>query len=473
MGKAHQSQRDDKTEWRFSFSRAELILVTSWSQHQVYIYHILRLIKKQLITFCGGEEKTILSTYHVKTQMLWASEEKYEDFWEKENVLKSVDEILLNLVECLICKNIPNYFMPANNIMGHIDDSENFGKEIDFILKWVTEDCTSGLLKKAHPACLDCRAALRLKNSALLNVSCRFYAYNHNYFPDDGDVSKEVEKLKINLLKKDIGSLFKGLQSQVSLMRTRHRLKLDETKSMELEIGEYFRKSVEENDLGFTKVKYSTTSGVHFFRSLGIKANYIDELRNGYNSTDRNVEVTCENTSQNGLQHFPAIVFELLISRANEIYACPSYLYGLAFGANFHYVTEQDYQAALNLCEVGIKDRHRLLSSTALPFMFASDFAILYDRPMQTVMGFLLVFARVVISETLNPRVCLRMSTLMFLHYIRIQCFVRQRQLSRLSVQGAVEEFRRQQLSGGFHEDGQVLDYLVILASLRISGVIA
>ena len=111
--KAHPSHSDDKTEWRFSFSRAETVLVTSWTQHQIYIYHVLRLIKKSLIAFCGGQENTILSTYHFKTAMLWACEEKSKNFWNEQNLVSSVKEILLNLVECLIDKKISNFFIPA------------------------------------------------------------------------------------------------------------------------------------------------------------------------------------------------------------------------------------------------------------------------------------------------------------------------------------------------------------------------
>lgn len=58
--KAHPSNPGYETHWRFSFSVAEAILIHSWTDVQKYIYHVLRLIKNEVVECCGGEGKTAL-----------------------------------------------------------------------------------------------------------------------------------------------------------------------------------------------------------------------------------------------------------------------------------------------------------------------------------------------------------------------------------------------------------------------------
>ena len=60
VSKPHQSNPDDDIQWRFSFSLAEVILINSWSAVQKYIYHVLRLIKSDIVEQCGGEANTVL-----------------------------------------------------------------------------------------------------------------------------------------------------------------------------------------------------------------------------------------------------------------------------------------------------------------------------------------------------------------------------------------------------------------------------
>src|SRR6218665_1399950 len=81
VAKPHQSSPDDDTQWRFSFSHAEVILIHSWTDVQKYIYHILRLIKSDAVKACGGSDETFLCTYFFKTLMFWECERKPKEFW--------------------------------------------------------------------------------------------------------------------------------------------------------------------------------------------------------------------------------------------------------------------------------------------------------------------------------------------------------------------------------------------------------
>ena len=89
---SHNRVNSDPTEWRFSFSKAELIIIRSWTtvsedclphtSHTVFIE-----IKSRM-------DKTALCTYYFKTLMLWATEEKPPEFWYEHVLIDSVCELL-------------------------------------------------------------------------------------------------------------------------------------------------------------------------------------------------------------------------------------------------------------------------------------------------------------------------------------------------------------------------------------------
>src|SRR6218665_3945501 len=93
--KPHAKNPNDDTQWRYSFSQAETILIhNTWTDVQKYIYHLLRIIKRDAVMKCGGQDDTFVSTYYFKTLMLWACEEKPSKFWEERNIVPSVRELL-------------------------------------------------------------------------------------------------------------------------------------------------------------------------------------------------------------------------------------------------------------------------------------------------------------------------------------------------------------------------------------------
>src|SRR6218665_1153481 len=126
VAKVHSSCPNDETLFRFSFSAAEIVLVNSWSSEQKYIYHILRLIKTSVAKQCKDERmESAISSYTMKTLMLWASENKPQSFWSKNATTTSVTELLSELIEWLIEGRCQNYFIPSNNMfeytMGDIE----------------------------------------------------------------------------------------------------------------------------------------------------------------------------------------------------------------------------------------------------------------------------------------------------------------------------------------------------------------
>jgi len=77
----HQCKQDEwmgKHQWRLSFSRAEIVLINSWTPVQQIVYHMLRVyVKTERLTECADNPGAgTLSNYHIKTLMLWACELK-------------------------------------------------------------------------------------------------------------------------------------------------------------------------------------------------------------------------------------------------------------------------------------------------------------------------------------------------------------------------------------------------------------
>ena len=153
VAKPHHSSPNDDTQWRFSFSQAEVILIHSWTDVQKYIYHILRLIKSEVVKACGGSDETVLCTYFFKTLMFWECERKPKEFWEDENVEKSVSELLCIMIEWLIDGCCPNYFIPKSNMISASTERVDFSKEIQLFLIYTKSDIPqiTTIWPKAYP----------------------------------------------------------------------------------------------------------------------------------------------------------------------------------------------------------------------------------------------------------------------------------------------------------------------------------
>jgi len=84
---AHRLCRQDEltgqTQWRLSFSRAEIILINSWVPVQQIVYHMLRFFVKteRLSDITDSTGTEMLSNYHLKTLTLWACESKPNSWW--------------------------------------------------------------------------------------------------------------------------------------------------------------------------------------------------------------------------------------------------------------------------------------------------------------------------------------------------------------------------------------------------------
>ena len=113
-----------KNQWRLSFSRAEIVLINSWTPVQQIVYHMLRVFVKteRLTDNADSSGAGKLSNYHVKTLMLWASERKSKSWWTDDlNLVRICVGLLHILGEWLTVAWCPHYFI--NNYCNLTDNS--------------------------------------------------------------------------------------------------------------------------------------------------------------------------------------------------------------------------------------------------------------------------------------------------------------------------------------------------------------
>src|SRR6218665_1428561 len=127
----NRSCRDDVSQWRFSFSVAEVILLQSWTQTQQIVYHLLRFLsKRELIHKDCPKEDEVLCTYHLKTLMLWTVEEMPPEWWNSASLVKICSELFKRLAEWLKRRHCSNFFIPEANLF-HEPSSSKVIEKID------------------------------------------------------------------------------------------------------------------------------------------------------------------------------------------------------------------------------------------------------------------------------------------------------------------------------------------------------
>ena len=143
VAKPHDSNIGDDTEWRYSFSKAEIVLIHTWTAKQKHVYHILRLIKSELVQKLASDSRKVLSTYFIKTLMLWKCEDLRQEFWAQENLENIICKLLLFYIEWLIDKQCLSYFIPGYNMWEYVPDDGCFEEAVSLIMETIESlsDC--------------------------------------------------------------------------------------------------------------------------------------------------------------------------------------------------------------------------------------------------------------------------------------------------------------------------------------------
>ena len=108
-----------KMEWRISFATTErLIARTALANVQKQAYVAIKTLFHQKL-----KKLEILSSYHMKTVFFFTCERILESFWE-ENLFLCILFFLDFLIECIEKRNIPNFFIPENNLIDYITEEQ-------------------------------------------------------------------------------------------------------------------------------------------------------------------------------------------------------------------------------------------------------------------------------------------------------------------------------------------------------------
>ncbi|KAL3842927.1 hypothetical protein ACJMK2_020901 [Sinanodonta woodiana] len=111
----HEESPTKELEWRVSFSALEKRLLRKLTEAQLRSYLFFKSIYKLLLV-----EPNCLTSYMMKNVLLWVIETVPLDTWRFNNILQCVLALVDELAKCLQTRNIPNYFVPERNMIGHM-----------------------------------------------------------------------------------------------------------------------------------------------------------------------------------------------------------------------------------------------------------------------------------------------------------------------------------------------------------------
>jgi hypothetical protein len=110
--------KKDEPMWRLSFSRAETVLLNSWTPAQQIVYHMIRFFaqKELIVENSVSDEDKILCNYHIKTLMLWACELKPPEWWTGLSLVRICGKLLRQLTAWLEKTSCQQYFVTKCNL---------------------------------------------------------------------------------------------------------------------------------------------------------------------------------------------------------------------------------------------------------------------------------------------------------------------------------------------------------------------
>ena len=111
----HKLSSEPQYEWRLSFSVAEKVLAQSLTSFQKKAYILLKILHREYLS-----SPKIIATYHLKTILFWMCERRPESFWADSNMARCLFALLDELTACLSSHNLPNFFVPDNNMISHV-----------------------------------------------------------------------------------------------------------------------------------------------------------------------------------------------------------------------------------------------------------------------------------------------------------------------------------------------------------------
>lgn len=120
MAKPHPFTTNRLLEWRFSFSSAELLLSSVIKPWQKQCLMVLKALRRKHL-----QKPKVIASYHLKT-VLFRVLESLPERHLRESVSKGafLVKLLGELISCVRHKNLPNFFIPQNNMFRHYENKD-------------------------------------------------------------------------------------------------------------------------------------------------------------------------------------------------------------------------------------------------------------------------------------------------------------------------------------------------------------
>ncbi|XP_052773624.1 uncharacterized protein LOC128212288 [Mya arenaria] len=111
-----------KIEWRFSTSLMERLLVFDFTTSQMKVYTLLKMIRKSFIKPIVGDR---LSTFHLKTAMMFTIESYPPDIWREDQIIQCAIYCLTTLCRWLKLGYSPHFTISGVNLfVGKLNKDE-------------------------------------------------------------------------------------------------------------------------------------------------------------------------------------------------------------------------------------------------------------------------------------------------------------------------------------------------------------
>lgn len=98
-------------EWRLSFSFVEIEIFNNLIPKQRQLYGLLKYLFKELFS-----EVDLLSSYHIKTLMLWKIDRQPLEYWEGVHLVEFIVEMFSEMFSAVDSEYIPHLFIRGCNI---------------------------------------------------------------------------------------------------------------------------------------------------------------------------------------------------------------------------------------------------------------------------------------------------------------------------------------------------------------------
>ena len=112
-------ERNELLNWRWSFSRAEKILAKLRTKNMSLSYF---LMKSVFYKYLKGVEHNggTLTSYLIKTVMLWQCEDNKESCWSNQKITSCVSTLLNRLKMSFSSRYLPHYFIRDINLLDNV-----------------------------------------------------------------------------------------------------------------------------------------------------------------------------------------------------------------------------------------------------------------------------------------------------------------------------------------------------------------